>query len=86
MVKTGAGKSLYFMQFFLHYILFGENFIGKVKVTLNLVCLNLKKEKQNSNQNVKVGKMVVLGKVVVLVKAFDHYYHKFQFCNCPVKM
>ena len=80
MVKTGAGKSLYFMQFFLHYILFGENFIGKVKVTLNLVCLNLNHEKQNSNQNVKVGKMVVL------VKAFDHYYHKFQFCNCPVKM
>ena len=80
MVKTGAGRSLYFMQLFLHYILFGENFIGKVKVTLNLVCLNLNHEKQNSNQNVKVGKMVVL------VKAFDHYYHKFQFCNCPVKM
>ena len=29
-------------------------------------------KKQNSNQNVKVEKMVVL------VKTFDHYYHKFQ--------
>ena len=26
--KNGARKSLYFMQLFLHYILFGENFIG----------------------------------------------------------
>ena len=25
--KNGAGKCLYFMQLFLHYILFGENFI-----------------------------------------------------------
>ena len=29
-------------------------------------------KKQNSNQNVKVGKMAVL------FKAFDHYRHKFQ--------
>ena len=28
MVKNGAGKSLYFMQLFLHYVLFGENFIA----------------------------------------------------------
>ena len=27
-LKNGAGKCLYFMQLFLHYILFGENFIG----------------------------------------------------------
>ena len=27
-LKNGAGKSLYFIQLFLHYILFGENFIG----------------------------------------------------------
>ena len=27
-LKNGAGKYLYFMQLFLHYILFGENFIG----------------------------------------------------------
>ena len=29
-------------------------------------------KKQNSNQNVKAGK------IVVLVKVFDHYHHKFQ--------
>ena len=27
-LKNGAEKSLYFMQLTLHYILFGENFIG----------------------------------------------------------
>ena len=27
-LKNGAGKCLYFMQLFLDYILFGENFIG----------------------------------------------------------
>ena len=27
-LKNGARKCLYFMQLFLHYILFGENFIG----------------------------------------------------------
>ena len=27
-LKSGAGKYLYFMQLFLHYIPFGENFIG----------------------------------------------------------
>ena len=27
-LKSGAGKYSYFMQLFLHYILFGENFIG----------------------------------------------------------
>ena len=36
-------------------------------------------KKQNSNQNGKVGKMVVL------VKTFDHYHHNFQlfqlFCK-----
>ena len=35
-------------------------------------------EKQNSNQNVKVEKKVVL------VKTFDHYHHKFQL-SCKVK-
>ena len=36
-------------------------------------------KKQNSNQNVKVGKMAVF------VRPFDYYYHKFQlfqlFCK-----
>ena len=27
-LKNGAEKVLYFMQLFLHYILFGENFVG----------------------------------------------------------
>ena len=45
MVKNGSGKSLYFMQLFPHYILFGENFIGYVKVTLYSVYLNLNHEK-----------------------------------------
>ena len=27
-LKNAAGKSLYFMQLCLHYILFGENLIG----------------------------------------------------------
>ena len=27
-LKDGTGKCLYFMQLFLQYILFGENFIG----------------------------------------------------------
>ena len=44
-LKNGAGKSLYFMQLFLHYIIFGENFIGEVKISLYSVCLNLNHEK-----------------------------------------
>ena len=36
-------------------------------------------KKQNSNQNVKVGKMVVL------VKAFHHYHHKFQLLQLSGK-
>ena len=40
-------------------------------------------KKQNSNQNVKVGKMVVF------VKTFDYYHLKFNFgglLSCPVKL
>ena len=40
-------------------------------------------KKQNSRQNGEVEKMVVL------VKTFDHYYHKFNFghfLSCPVKL
>ena len=36
-------------------------------------------KKPNSNQNVKVGKMVVL------VKAFAHYHHTFQFFQLSCK-
>ena len=45
---------------------------------IQYACISIIK-KQNSNQNEKVGKMVVL------VKSFDHYHHKFQLfqlsCN-----
>ena len=37
-------------------------------------------KKQNSNQNVKVEKMVVL------VKTFDHYHHKFQLFKLSGKI
>ena len=37
-------------------------------------------EKQNSNQNMKVEKMLVL------VKTFDYYHHKFHFFKCTVKL
>ena len=40
-LKNGAEKCLYFMQLFLHYIVFGENFIGYDKVPLYSVRLNL---------------------------------------------
>ena len=70
-VKNGTGKSLYFMQLFLCYIL---------KVTLNSVCFNLNYEKTNSVQNVKVGKMVFF------VKAFDHNHHKFQLFQVSCKI
>ena len=36
---------------------------------------------QSSNQNVKVEKMVVL-----LVKTFDHYHHKFQLFQLSCKI
>ena len=41
------------------------------------------RKKQNSNQNIKTEKMVVF------VKAFDHYHHKSNFGNLfsrPVKL
>ena len=68
------------MQLFLHNILFGENFIGQVKLPLYPVCLNLNCEKQNSNHNVKVEKMVAL------VKTFDHYHHRFQLFQLSCKI
>ena len=40
-------------------------------------------KKQNSDQNMKVEKMMVF------VKTLDHYHHKFDFSNffsCPVKL
>ena len=39
-------------------------------------------KKQNSNQNLKIEK------IVVFVKTFDDYHHKFNFnfYGCPVKL
>ena len=45
MVKKWGRKSLYFMELFQHYILFGENFIGQVKVPLNSIYFNFNHEK-----------------------------------------
>ena len=73
-LNNGSQKSLRFLQLFLHYILFGKSFIGKVKAPLYLVCLNLNHEKT------KVEKMVVL------VKIFDHYHHKFQLLQLSYKI
>ena len=68
-LKNWAGNCLYFMQLLLHYILFGENFIGSFKIPLFSVCLNLNhKKEQNGNQNGRVEKMAVLA------KTFNHYY------------
>ena len=67
-LKNRAEKSLYFMQLFLHYILFSEKFIGQVKAPLYSVFLNLSLEKQNRNQNVKIKKIVLL----------DHCHQKFR--------
>ena len=74
---------LYFMEFFLHYILFGENLLVKLQyLYIQYAWISIMK-KQSSNQNVKVEKMMVF------VKTFDHYYHKFNFgdfFSCPVKL
>ena len=43
-------------------------------------CHFLTKQNKNSNQNVKVEKMVLL------VKIFDHYHHKFQLLQLPCKI
>ena len=39
-----------------------------------------KKKKKNSDQNVKVERMVVR------FKTFDHYYHKFELFQLPCKI
>ena len=72
------------MQLFLHNILFGENFIGKVKEHLYSLCLNL-----NHKKNKILPKNVKVEKMVVFVKTFDHYHYKSNFghfFSCPVKL
>ena len=68
------------MQLFLQYILFGGNFISTKKyLHIQYAWISIMK-KQNSNQNGKVEKMVVL------VKTFDHYHHKFQLFQLSCKI
>ena len=71
----------YFMQLFLHYILFDENFVFfKLKLLYIQYAWISVMKKQNSNQNVKVKKMVVL------VRTFDHCHQKFHFCQLSFKI
>ena len=85
-LKNGAGKSLYFMQLFLQYILFISSFPLYPLLLVKLKYLHIQyawistMKKQNINQNVKVDKMVVL------VKTFDHYHHKFQIFQLSCKI
>ena len=52
---------------------FGKNLLVKLKyLSIQYAWISIMK-KQNSNQSVKVEK------IVVLIKTFDHYHHKFQF-------
>ena len=44
-LKNGAGKDFIFHELFLHYILYGEHFIGSVKEPWYSVCVNLNHEK-----------------------------------------
>ena len=57
------------MQLFLNYILY-----------IQYAWILIIKKKQNSNQNGKVEKMVVL------VKTFDHYHHQFQLFELSCKI
>ena len=43
-------------------------------------------KKQNINQNVKGGVMWKVFNMVVLVKTFDHYHHKFQIFQLSFKI
>ena len=80
MVKNGAGKSLYSMQLFLHYILLVKILLVKLKLLyIQYAWISIMK-KQNRNQNEKDGKMVVL------VQVFDHYRHNFELFQLSCKI
>ena len=67
------------MQLFLHYILFGEILLVKLKyLYIQYAWISIMK-KQNSSQTLKVEKMVVL------VKTFDQFHHKFLLFQLPCK-
>ena len=77
MVKSGAEKSMCFMQLFLYYTIFGETYWLKTETEYSWISVM---KKQNSKQNVKVGRMVAL------FKAFDHYHHKFLLFQLSCKI
>ena len=67
------------MELFL--FVFGENFIGSVKVPFTLFSMLKSIMKiQNRNQNVNVENMVVF------VKTFDQYHYKFQLFQLSCKI
>ena len=75
-LKNGAGKWLYFMQLFLHCILLVKILLVKLKyLDIQYAWISIMKK-----QNWKVEKMVVL------VKTFDHYHHKFQLFQLSCKI
>ena len=79
-LKNGTGKSLYFMQLSCTIYYLVKNLLVKLKYFyLQYAWVSITK-KQNSNQNVKVEK------VVVLAKTFDHYHHKFRLFQLSCKI
>ena len=82
-LKNGAGKDFIFHEIIpVVYIFFMKNILlVKLKnLYIQYAWISIMK-KQNSKQNVRVEK------IVVFVKTFDHYHHKFSFGNffsCPV--
>ena len=75
-LKSGEGKGLIF-----HAVISALYSLAKLKnLYIHYAWIPIMK-KQNSNQNVKVEK------IVVFVKTFDYYHQKFNFGNffsCPV--
>ena len=71
------------MELFLHcifYLSLVKNLLNKLKyLYIQYDWISVMKN-QNSNQNGKVEKMVVL------VKTFDHYHHKFQLFQSSSKI
>ena len=68
------------MQLFLHYFFLAKVLLFKLKyLYIQFAWISIMK-KQNINRNGKVEK------VMVLVKTFDHYHHKFQIFQLSCKI
>ena len=80
-LKDGAGKCLYVMKLFLTISFLGSILLVKLEYPyIQYAWMSIMKKKQNSGQNGKVEKMVVL------VKTFDHCHHKFQLFQLSYKI